>query len=178
LYKNVKKLISFFLFFCFLLPVFSIKVDEQLLKVVFFERFTRFIEWPASKIQDSSKPFIIGTIGSGDLISLLNQVYKNKTIKNKAVQIKQVTDLSDIDECHIIFLSELEKDKLLEILSYIRNKPILSISDADGYGEYGVIINFYDDKQKVSYEINQSAFSGTGLSLSYLLLQNGKVITS
>ena len=67
---------------------------EYLLKTVFLERFTRFIEWPQeSAMSDTSKPFILGCIGDTPIRSTLHTVYRSQTIKNKQPEIRHVSSL-------------------------------------------------------------------------------------
>lgn len=161
------------------LPLVSLaQTQEYTVKAVFLERFTRFIEWPEEMaISDSSLPFILGVIGKNPFGSLLDEIYSAQKIRNKEVKIRSISVLKEIAGCHLLFISESKKKELSEILSFTRKKPILTIGDSEGFTEAGVLINLYLEQDKIRFEINESAFRESGLSISYLLLQRAKIVS-
>lgn len=151
--------------------------QEYQIKAVFLEQFTRFIEWPdSSGISDSSTPFIVSVIGKNPFGSILEQTYAQQMIKNKIVKILYITSPDEINDCHLLFISSSNKTILPEILSRTRGKPILTVSDTNGFAENGVIINFYLSSSKLKFEINEQAVHESGLVMSYMLLNLAKII--
>ena len=155
---------------------------EYEVKAVFLERFTRFIEWPdidpsdMSRADDQSKTFIIALIGKNPFGGILDRIYAERKIKGRAVEIRYVVDEKDIFPCHILFVSQYNKDNLSRILSLTRDKPILTVSDCQGFAEQGVLINFFLDARRVRFEINESAVRKSGLKMSFHLLRSAKII--
>jgi len=155
----------------------SAQTPEYEVKAVFLERFTRFIEWPAdSSISDTSTPFIIGVMGDNPFDHILEELYKNYKIKNKNVRIKYFSTPEQITECNLLYISESEKDKLNSILEKINNKPILAVSDSDGFAEEGIHINLYVKNNKVRYEINESTLTKSGFTAWAQLLSSAKIV--
>lgn len=149
---------------------------EYKVKAAFLERFTRFIEWPeSSAIADTSKPFILGIIGKNPFGLTLEEFYSYQKIRSKKVEIQYFSNPDGIEKCHLLFISHSNKTQLSRILSRIRNKPILSVSDTKNFAEEGVLINFYIVENKIRFEINESEARKSGLSISYLLLKMAKI---
>lgn len=152
-------------------------VPEYDLKALFIERFTRFVEWPAeSSITDTTKPFVVGVIGKNPFGTGIEKIYSALRIQNKKITIRYISRLQEIDQCYLLFISDETHQNLSQILNYTKDKPILTISDTEGYAQKGVYINFYIEKGKLRFEINQSAVKQSKLKVSYMLMQHAKII--
>lgn len=149
---------------------------EYLVKAVFLERFTRFIEWPEeSAISDTSKPFVLGVIGENPFGSILEQLYATQKIKNKKVMIRYISDMNQISDCNLLFIAKSENKRLSEILSLTKEKAILTISDTGEFAAKGVLINLYIARDNINFEINEKMVRKSGLRMSYLLLKEAKI---
>jgi hypothetical protein len=182
--KVLSKLIHFpcliFLIALFVIParMFS-QQGEYVIKGIFLEKFTRFIDWPQSSgIDDTSKPFVIGVIGRDPFNSLLNQLYQNQKIKNKRVEIQYLSSIYQINDCNLLFISSSEKNRISEIIKMTRNKPILTISDSDILSRTGVIINLRLRNKKIYFEIDERAAREANLYMSHLLLKEAIIVDS
>lgn len=153
------------------------QTDEYLMKAGFLERFTRFIEWPVeTNITDSSKPFVISVIGKNPFDEKLDQFFETTKIKNRKVEIRYISELGEIKNTHVLFITKSKQKQLSEILSLTQGKPVLTVSDTDGFGKKGVLINFYIEQNKIRFEINKNTIQESGLQISYLLLNIAKII--
>jgi hypothetical protein len=184
--KNSKKmkllhwLRMYLIIFCIglLIPRSAVaQQSEYTIKAVFLEHFTRFIEWPeSSNIADPSSPFSIVVIGENPFGPILDQIYTGQKIRNKRVEIRLISSPEGITDCHILFISSSNREVLSEILSCTRNRPILTVSDTEGFAEDGVLINFYLAGDKIKFEINEKAVHESGLIMSYRLLNLAKIV--
>ncbi len=104
----------------------------------------------------------------------LDDIYSKTNIKNKKVKIRYISAIDEIKNSHLLFILKQEKE-LSKILAYTQDKPILTISDTNGFSEKGTHINFYLIKKKVKIEINLEAVKKSGLKMSYLLLNLAKI---
>jgi len=153
------------------------QTDEYLLKAGFLERFTRFIEWPGEKnIADNTKPFVISVIGKNPFDEKLNHFFETTKIKNRKVEIRYISELEEIQDSHILFIAKSKQKQLSRILFLTQDKPVLTLSDTDGFGKKGVRINLYNEQNKIRFEINKEAIQKSGLQISYLLLNAAKII--
>jgi hypothetical protein len=164
--------------------LFNLKTDivtsqptEYLVKAVFLEKFTHFVDWPSMvEIGDTSKPFVIGVLGDNPFEFGLNHLFDNQKIRNKNVEIRYFQDINQIDACHLLFISRSEKSKIASVLRQIKNKPILTVSDLESYSGVGVIINLIVVGNKIRFEIDEKAALESGLHISYLLLKEAIVV--
>lgn len=142
-------------------------------KAIHIAPITRFTTWPPEMI-DPSRPFKIEIIGHKDFGSSLEKIYKKKKLKNMPVIIRYISKLKEIRNPHILIISKSMKEKITEIISYTKNKPILTIGDTPGFHKAGVHINFYYDRLKLSLEINEEAAIAAGLKMTHHLLRRNK----
>ena len=155
----------------------SAQNDEYTIKAVFIEKLTRFIDWPAgSKVNENSKPFVISVIGENPFGTQLNEIYRTNKIKGKKVEIKYISEISEIKGSDILFISVSENEYLSDILAYTEDKPILTIGDYYKFADNGALISFYIEDKKIKFEINESALYKAGLHSSYLLLNMAKIV--
>ena len=178
---SMRFIFIFFIIFCTGIPAdISCQIteyDEYTVKAVFLERFTRFIEWPPDKqVDDISKPFVIAVIGKNPFGPKLNNLYSKHKIKDKRVKVIYISRVNQISGSHILFISESEKKRLQRIVTYSKEKQVLTIGDSNGFAEKGVLFNFYIVNNQIKFEINEKAVRGSGLSINYLLLNVARVV--
>lgn len=176
-----RKPVIFFLIVLFLsdiIPGFS-QPSEYLLKAVFIEKFTRFIEWPERyQLADSTQPFIIGILGKNPFDVDLSALFHDQTIKNKPVEIHYYERINDISACNLLFISESEKERIREIVDFLDEKPILTVGDSDAFSGQGIIINMFISDNKIRFEIDEEAVHRAGFHVSYLLLKEAVIVNS
>lgn len=151
------------------------KQNEYLLKSVFMERFTRFVQWPEPFIE-KDQHFIIGVIGPNPFDDILQTVFSRQPIKGKPVDIRLLNKLSDIPGCHMLFIGKTSHQSLSDIVNYSRNFPVLTVSDNKGYAGRGVHINMYVENEQIRFEINNESASDSNLNISYLLLKLARIV--
>lgn len=170
------KYIVFFVF-CFISGNLFSQTNVNTLKAVYLEKFSRFVTWPEEcQMDDINQPFIISIIGETDLTENLNLVYSQQLINKKKVLIRIIKDLNEISGSHILFIADTEKKNLQKILLAINGLPVLTVSDAKGFAEKGILINFYEENKKLRFEINETAVLKSPLKMSYYLLSTARII--
>ncbi|MCI0470868.1 MAG: YfiR family protein [Candidatus Aminicenantes bacterium] len=155
--------------------------DEYTMKSVFIAGFGRFVTWPEiSRMNDKSKPFVLGIIGVNPFGKILENHYSalNQTINDKNVEIRYISTLDKIAGCHILFISSSCKSYLTDILAVTSNKPILTIGDTEGFAEQGVLINFYIQRRRIRFEINEALFQKASLKIDSLILREATIVKS
>ena len=174
--KTVKR--TMFLIICLVgNGIIHAQVDEYLMKVGFIERFTRFVEWPQGiNTPDSTTPFVISVFGENPFNDKLDQFFETTEIKNRKVEIRYISELEEIQDSRVLFITNSKQKQLSEILILTEDKPVLTVSDTEGFGKKGVRINFYIEQNKIRFEINKEAIQKGGLQISYLLLNIAKII--
>ncbi len=169
-------IVSIFVFLCMsgLFPASTAiaEIGEYTLKAVYMWRLPSFIEWPhEAEIRDGSKPFVVSVIGLNPFGGKLEELASKRMISNQKVIIRHISDTDEIKDAHILFIGKLEETEMEKVLSCTLDSPILTISDLEGASEKGVIVNFRIIKNKLGFEINETAAHRSGLVISSRLLR-------
>lgn len=148
--------------------------SEYKVKAVFIYNFTRFVEWPAEKFNDASAPFIIGVYGKDAVSKFLEEAVAGETLQGRPIQVQKISNLQNINNCHLVFLSNSEKDEMKAFISEAGNNGILTVSDADKFTENGGMIRLFTRHGKIGIQINAEKARAAGLGISSKLLSLAK----
>lgn len=152
-------------------------VEIEKLKAAYLERFTRFVTWPAdSDVGKFDKPFVLSVVGDNDFGEMLELIYQNQKILKKKVEIRYIDKIEHISGAHLLYIGNVNKEKLNRIIEYTAGKPILTVSHHKGFADLGVHINIYLEDNKLRFEINEKAVLQSGLKMSHLLMQRARII--
>jgi hypothetical protein len=150
---------------------------ENTMKAVALEKLSLFISWPDNTLKnDPSQEFVIGVLDQTSFGNKLKEVYKEKKIKERKVKIINSKNIQELTECHILIIPNIKINELNKVLAFVKGKPILTISDSEGFAEAGCFINFYAYENKLRFEINQMAMKDAGFTVDYRLLKVSKVL--
>ena len=72
--------------------------------------------------------------------------------------------------CHLLFVSKSEQDKLDDILAANAGKPVVTVSDIEGFAKAGGIFEFKKKDGRLSFLINNSKARESGIHISASLL--------
>lgn len=150
---------------------------EHEIKAAMLEKFATFIRWPdKTHSQEADHYFVMGVMGESPIAHILPKMYLAQTIQDKPVLVQTISDVRELAKCHLLYISRSEADNVDMILSHTKGNPILTVGDTRGFSEKGVIINFYTDRDKVKFEINETAVRESGLYISHLLLRLARIV--
>lgn len=149
--------------------------SEYEVKIAFIYNFTKFVEWPDSAFAGPNDPVRVVVLGHnpfGDAFALL----KDKKVKGRKIIVKHVSDIHNIGDCQILFISQSEKWHLEEIISAIDDMPVLLIGEMDQFILHGGMIKFVAVGNKIGFEINNSAARRVRLKISSQLLKLARAV--
>jgi hypothetical protein len=151
--------------------------EQQLIKAAFIEKFTRFTDWPTqSSVHDPDKPFELCVAGADPFHGALDELAAITPMKGKRAVVHYGRALDQIDTCNVLFVASSESTRLEAWLARARDRAILTVGDAPGFGERGVMINLYRSDDHVRFEINHGAGRAAGLVLSSRLLSLARLV--
>jgi hypothetical protein len=146
--------------------------EENKLMAVFFGRLSSHIEFP----DRTGRTFVITLIDENPFGNLLDDLYKDKTIDGKPVEIRHVTKVEDIGHSDILFVTQINPQARQAIIDYAQNHSILTISHANGFAEHGGIIQLDFVQQHMRIKINQDAAVKSNIRIDAPLLSLATVI--
>jgi hypothetical protein len=144
---------------------------EYQIKAAFLFNFAKFVEWPPTAFAEATSPMVLGILGENPFGDDLERIIRGKTVNNRPLVVR--TDFHSPGEatnCHILFISTSEKQRLPEILKGLRGASVLTVGETDRFTETGGMINFVVEGSKIRFQINDAAAKGAGLKISSKLL--------
>lgn len=138
---------------------------EYELKAAFLYNFAVFTEWPAPPAE--VKVCIIGHDPFGSSIFPLNK----KTVRGSTVRVRHIASASEARGCQLLFIAASEHGNVSQITGHLRDEPVLTVAEANGYDHREVAIVLVSSNNRIGFEINQRTAQQAGLKLSSQLLK-------
>ena len=73
--------------------------------------------------------------------------------------------------CHMVYLGMGEITRIKSILAELKNQPVLTVSDSEGFAAVGGMLGLVKKDERLKFEVNQTAARISGLKLSSKLMQ-------
>lgn len=149
---------------------------EYQLKAGFIYNFIQFVEWPEAVFQDSKTPFVIGILGPNPYGTYLDQMVAGETKGNHPLEVRHFKNVSDIEDCQILFINLESSDQRKQALSGLRNQSILTVGDAADFSRDNGVIRLRSENGKIRIDINLRAAVDAKLKISSKLLKVADIV--
>lgn len=142
---------------------------ELRVEAAYLLHFARYVYWPS--ISAPAPPLILGVFGTDPMGAILEKTVSGKTVNSRAILVRQFNTVEQIDHCDILFVPRSAPRHVEEILRGVAGKPIVTVSDKEGFSRQGGMIEFLLIDDTVRFDINTGATEHCGLKLSSELLR-------
>lgn len=143
--------------------------SETGVKAAFLYNFTKFVEWPASAFGAPDAAIEVCTLGPASLADEVRAVVADRTAQNRPVKVRGTSE-SALEGCHVLYVSSAAADRAAVVLAALRNAPVLTVGEPDGFAAAGGVIGFVRENDRIRFEINEAAAKAAGLKISAKLL--------
>jgi len=147
-------------------------VPEYQIKAGFLLNVAQFVSWPS---QSSDTPFVIGILGDDPFGSYLDETVRGEKVNKRSLTVQRFRRRDDPPTCNILFISQSEHDRVAQILSNLKGRNVLTVSDIDGFTELGGMIQFFTEGNNIRMRINLDAVKASNLRVSSKLLRVSEV---
>ena len=168
----MKKIFLFFAVLFILQSGFS-QTEIQKAQSIFIYNFTRLVEWPESY---KSGDFVIGVIGNSDIFAELEGYTAGKKVGMQPIVVKKFKEVSEIDRCHILFVSYNKSSGLSEVIKKTDTSPTLIIGEKKNIMNEGAAIGFVLMDDKLKFELNIPSATRNGLKVNSKLQEMAMTI--
>jgi hypothetical protein len=141
---------------------------EYALKAAFLYRFIDYVNW---KDYTKNQTFKIAILEESPITNSLLDMPKTRKI-----DIKEYKNLNEISLCNILFVPYNSTIPIETIISKFSGKPVLIVTERDGYGKKGAQMNFIIVENKLKFEVNLKAINKSGIGISSFLLQHAIIV--
>lgn len=143
-------------------------VPEYELKAAFIYNFALFVDWPAEARKEG--PFVLCVVGRGPFEPAFDAL-AGKPVRSQALAVRRIDRLQHPEDCHMLYIAPAEELHLERILGPAAGRPILTVSDVEGWSGRGVMINLVTRRGRLAFDVDLDAARRAGLEMSSRLLR-------
>jgi YfiR/HmsC-like len=153
------------------LPAIQAQVaTEYQVKAAYVYAFTKFVEWPPSKLSSTTSAIQICVFNNPGLELELSRLISGKSVAGHSMIVRAVKGEEALRECHVLFISSGSASTLRHILESVQGASILTIGEKQGFLDAGGIINLVSQDAHVRFQVNRRAAKAAGIHVSARLL--------
>lgn len=143
--------------------------NELQVRAAIVYNIAKYVTWPVLDGPDSTL-FTIGVVGQNRSMPAWKNLH-NKTVHGRNIRIRRIIDLDDLAECQLIYIEASEKKNIPRILAAVREYPVLTVSDVDGFANSGGMVTLHIVNNRLAFAINLRSASSSGLIISSNILK-------
>ena len=140
--------------------------SEYRIKAAYLYNFIAFTEWPQPR-PGTLTLCIYGTDPYGTELDR----YQGKTLGRQTLAILRTQSVRDLEDCQAVFISRSVIGNLPRVFDHLAGRAVLTVADAPGAMNQGVMLNMLREQDKIVFEANLGAARAAQLQLSSKLLR-------
>jgi len=144
-------------------------------KAAYLVNFAKFIDWPPEAFGSPSEAFTICLAGD-PFNGALERTVEGEILDGRRIVIRRTNAGENLRRCHIVFVSESEGKRSIEIINSVSNLPILTVGDTGDFIKSGGMIRFFEAANRVQFQINPEAAERASLRVSSRLLRLADIV--
>lgn len=143
-------------------------VTEPALKAAFIYNFARFTTWPADAPPGDS--FVICVLNDAAVAQALQRAVAGRSLAERPVVVTTVGTAASKRACRVLYVAGLPVTQVAEVVADLREVPVLTISNIDGFASAGGMTQFFFEHGQLRFRIHLESAKRAGLQISSRLL--------
>jgi len=150
-------------------------------EAAFLRNFARYVTWPPGVFADDNSSWRIGILGNDPFGDVLDNTLTGRTEQGRSFEIVRADSLNELLGCQIVFVAYQDASKRRAALAALKNRPVLTVSDAPEFLQEGGIIQFHvGDRVEMGINLDQSRSASLTIQTKMLevsreVVENGEV---
>jgi hypothetical protein len=141
---------------------------ENKLKAAYLLNFTKFIKWPTEGEKESLSSIRICAEESAEFIAFLSEMADNPIFKNREYEVKSLT-WDTPGGCDLMYVTSMKNVDAVDLQNIV-----IVVNSRETYFP-GTAIVFYEDNQKLRFEIDLQRINKLEVNFSSELLKLAKI---
>lgn len=155
----------------------SLQLYEQKIKAGIVYNLLKYTDWPEEAALNNQGKLHICLYGADPFDGYLAPL-EGRTAQQIPIAISHLQNIAETEQCSVVIIHRNQTRSLPELLTYLSNKNILTISDIEHFAASGGMIELAKEGEKISLYINTNAISNARLSIKGPMLKLAKIVSS
>ncbi len=158
-----------------------VAVNRYRVEAAFLRNFAHYVAWPSYVFDQVNTPWNICILGPNPFNDFLETTFAGRSEQGRTFNVIYAEDLDLLPPCQIVFITFQDPEKRRSALEKLRDKPVLTVSEASGFLQEGGIIEL-EVGERISMHVNLDQANYVALHIqtkmlevSENVLENGKV---
>lgn len=152
------------------------QAGEYHVKAAFLFHFMQLVEWPADSLGNEINPVTVCIPGEDPFRGDLEVTLAGKSVGSRRLQVRHLKPAESFQGCQVLFVGRGDAARVSRVLVELKDGPILTVGESDGFVAQGGMIGFLLVDNKVRFEINVEAAERAKLRISSRLLLLAKTV--
>ncbi|NOU21768.1 MAG: YfiR family protein [Methyloglobulus sp.] len=150
-------------------------LEEETVLAALALNIVRFTTW-SDETQAHMKNTIDFCVVGDNVVQQSFASIDHKAVGNKTLNVINLSRLRNFEECHALYISELNHNVLLQLFAEIKKRPVLTIGKGNDFAEQGGMVGLDNTDGKITLYINLPVVQESNLNISARLLKLAKII--
>jgi hypothetical protein len=151
-------------------------VSSTNLKAAYILKFVPFVEWPTEVLAPGGAVTLC-VVGDSAMRDALERTIKGATTATRTFVVTFGPPGNPPAPCHILYVSAVSSAQAARVIEGVRGRPVLTISDLEGFNRmHGIIEFYYDEASQLRFSFKLSAIKEAGILISSRLLNGARLI--
>ena len=142
-------------------------VDERAMKAAYLYNFALFAQWPTLPDAD----FQLCVLGTTPLDAELGRLQGKPVQNGLPIAMRWIMPGDSLDGCQLLYVDEHNRKTLDSLIRRLGSLPVLTITDATGFADRGIMIEMRKQGQRIVFDVNLAAARRARLDFSARLLK-------
>lgn len=151
-------------------------VQQQRLISVLTLNLARFTDWPEQAMMAEQGTINLCVMGDNIVQQSFETVDRSLVNSNKHLQVVNLSRLRNLEQCQILYISALERNKLAQLLMELEDVPMLTVGENVDFVKSGGMVGFENIDGRIQLNINLNAVKRAGLVISSRILKLARIV--
>jgi hypothetical protein len=145
--------------------------DEYEIRAAMLINLTKFIEWPAWKMDPAHPQVLICILGSDSIGPIAERYAQNQRVEGELLQVRHISSVDAATSCNLLYVGVGEQKHVDPVTDELAKKGVLTVSENSNATTPNQVVGLPTLNDHVHIDINLGAAQRTGLTISSKLLR-------
>ena len=145
--------------------------DEYKIRAAILINLTKFIDWPAWKMDSSHPQMVLCILGKDSIEPIVERYAQNQIVAGKPLQVLNISSVDTAASCNLLYIGVGEQKHIHPAVNELAKNGVLTVSESSNTTLPDQVIGLPTLNDEVHIDINLGAAQRTGLTISSKLLR-------